>query len=333
MNLTRFARRHYTPQRPPIEAAPRFSRALGGPHIHIKRDDLLGLSAGGNKTRKLEFLVADALSKGADTLITCGAVQSNHCRLTLSAAVKEGMKCRLVLEERVPGSFDAASGGNILLFHLLGVEEITVVPQGSDLTGAMEKVQDELAGQGRKGYMIPVGGSNPIGATGYVACAQELMEQTFEMDLPLDAIICACGSAGTQAGLVTGCYGCSMDIPVLGINVGGTQAEQEELVYALAQETARYVGVKTPIPREAVTCLDGFVGPGYSIPSPEMAEAVKLLARTEGILLDPVYTGKAMAGLMALVREGRFKQDDHVLFLHTGGTPALEVYKDYILSH
>lgn len=333
MNLTRFPRRHYTPQRPPIEAVPRFSGALGGPHIHIKRDDLLGLSAGGNKTRKLEFLVADALAQGADTLITCGAVQSNHCRLTLSAAVKEGMKCRLVLEEQAPGSFDPASGGNIFLFHLLGVEDITVVPRGADLTAAMEAMGAELAAHGRKGYMIPVGGSNPVGATGYVACAQEIMEQTFEMGLGVDAIICASGSAGTQAGLVTGCYGCNMNIPVLGINVGAPQAEQEELVYALAQETARHVGVKSPIPREAVTCLDGFVGPGYSIPTPEMAEAVKLMARTEGILLDPVYTGKAMAGLMALVREGRFNQDDHVLFLHTGGTPALEVYKDYILSH
>lgn len=333
MNLTRFPRRHYTHTCPPIEAVPRFSEALGGPHIYIKRDDLLGLSAGGNKTRKLEFLVADALSKGADTLITCGAVQSNHCRLTLSAAVKEGMKCRLVLEERIPGSFDPAAGGNIFLFHLLGVDDISVVPQGADLPTAMQGVADGLISQGRKGYMIPVGGSNAIGATGYVACAQEIMAQSFDMDLRLDALVCASGSAGTQAGLVTGCYGCNMNIPVLGINVGGPKARQEEMVYDLVQETARRVGVATQIPRDAVTCFDGFVGPGYSVPTPEMAEAVKLLAGTEGILLDPVYTGKAMAGLISLVREGRFKPDDHVLFVHTGGTPALEVYKDYILSH
>jgi D-cysteine desulfhydrase len=333
MNLAQFPRRRYTQGQTPIERVPRFSKALGGPDIYIKRDDLLGLTAGGNKTRKLEFLVADALAQGADTLITCGAVQSNHCRLTLAAAVKEGLKCRFVLEERVPGSFDPKASGNIFLYNLLGIEQIRVVQAGSDLMGEMERVAQELAAEGRKGYAIPVGGSNAIGATGYVACAQEILDQTFDMGLDIDAVVCASGSAGTQAGLVAGLYGCSMNMPVIGINVSRTREEQEDIVYRLVRETADYVGVNLEIPRDAVTCFGDYVGPGYSLPTPEMAEAVTLLARTEGILLDPVYTGKAMAGLIDLVRKAHFEKDSRILFLHTGGSPALYVYQDYLLSH
>lgn len=311
---------------------PRFSEALGGPNIYIKRDDLLGLTAGGNKTRKLEFLVADALSHGADTLITCGAVQSNHCRLTLAAAVKEGLKCRLVLEERVPGSYNPKASGNNFLFRLLGAEEIKVVPGGSPVLEMMEEVAGEVAAQGRKAYVIPGGGSNPIGATGYVACAQEILEQTFELGLDIDYVVCASGSAGTHAGLVTGFVGSNASIPVLGINVSRTKETQEDLVHRLVQETAAHVGVCSEISREAVTCFGDYVGPGYSLPTPEMAEAVRLLARTEGIVLDPVYTGKAMAGLIGLSRQGYFEKDHNVLFIHTGGTPALYVYEDDILA-
>ncbi|MCK5485658.1 MAG: pyridoxal-phosphate dependent enzyme, partial [Desulfobacterales bacterium] len=164
MNLARFPRRRYTEGQTPIEKLTRFSEKLGGPNIFIKRDDLLGGAGGGNKTRKLEFVVADALTKGADTLITCGAVQSNHCRLTLSAAVKEGLKCRLVLEERVPGSYDTRASGNNLLFQLMGVERIKVVPGGSDMMKEMQVVADEVAEEGRNAYIIPGGASNPIGA-------------------------------------------------------------------------------------------------------------------------------------------------------------------------
>ncbi|MCF8146311.1 MAG: D-cysteine desulfhydrase [Deltaproteobacteria bacterium] len=331
MNLAQFPRRRYTQGQTPIERLPRFSKVLGGPDIYIKRDDLLGLAAGGNKTRKLEFLVADALARGADTLITCGAVQSNHCRLTLAAAVKEGLKCRFVLEERVPGSYDPKAGGNIFLYHLLGIEQIQVVAAGSDLMAEMTQVAQKLATEGRKGYIIPVGGSNAIGAVGYVACAQEILDQTFEMGLDIDAVVCASGSAGTQAGLVTGLHGCSMNIPVIGINVSRAREEQEDIVYGLVRETARHVGVHFDIEPDAVTCFGDYVGPGYSLPTPEMAEAVTLLARTEGILLDPVYTGKAMAGLIDLVRKGYFKTDSKILFLHTGGSPALYVYRDYLL--
>ncbi len=333
MNLAKFPRRRYTAGQTPIEKAHRFSEALDGPDIYIKRDDLLGLSAGGNKTRKLEFLVADALAKGADTLVTCGAVQSNHCRLTLSAAVKEGLKCRLVLEERVPGSFDTKASGNIFLFNLLGAEKIKVVSAGSDMMAEMQQVAEEVAAEGRKPYIIPGGGSNAIGATGYVACAQEILDQTFELGLNIDALVCASGSAGTQAGLVTGFYGCNMNIPVVGINVSRAKEEQEYIVYGLVRETADYVGVNFEIPRDAVNCFGDYVGPGYSLPTPEMAEAVKLVARTEGILLDPVYTGKTMAGLIDLVRQGYFKKENNILFVHTGGSPALYVYAEYLLSH
>ncbi len=329
MNLAKFPRRRYTAGPTPIERVPRFSAALGGPNIYIKRDDLLGLTAGGNKTRKLEFLVAEALAQGADTLITCGAVQSNHCRLTLAAAVKEGLKCRLVLEERVPGSYHPDAGGNHFLYNLLGVEQIKVVPAGSDLPEEMAAVAGELAAAGRKGYVIPGGGSNPLGALGYVACAQEILAQTFELGLEIHAILCASGSAGTQAGLVTGVQGCNMNVPVLGINVSRTSQVQEALVYGLVRATAEYAGLSAAVPREAVTCFDDYVGPGYSLPTPGMAEAVRLLAGTEGILLDPVYTGKAMAGLIDLVRKGYFERDSNILFVHTGGLPALYVYQEY----
>ena len=328
MNLAQFPRRRYTEGFTPIEAVPRFSSALGGPNIYIKRDDLLGLSAGGNKTRKLEFLVADAMEEGADTLVTCGAVQSNHCRLTLAAAVKEGLKCRLVLEERVAGSYNPEASGNNFLFQLLGVESITVVPGGSDMAAAMQKVADEVAAAGRKAYIIPGGGSNPIGATGYVACAEEILSQLFDRGLKIDRVVCASGSTGTHAGLVTGFYGNNANLPVIGINVSRTKEVQEPLVYELVRKTAARVGVADEIPKEAVLCFGEYVGPGYSLPTPSMIEAVKLLARNEGILLDPVYTGKTMAGLIDLVRKGYFDRNENILFVHTGGSPALYAYLD-----
>lgn len=332
MNLARFPRRRYTVGYTPIERLPRFSEALGGPEIYIKRDDLLGLAAGGNKTRKLEFLVAEALEQGADTLITCGAVQSNHCRLTLAAAVKEGLKCRLVLEERVAGSYDPEASGNNFLFRLLGVEAIKVVPGGSDMMAEMQKVAREVAEEGRRAYVIPGGGSNPVGATGYIACAEEILAQSFDMGIDIDRVVCASGSSGTHAGLVTGFYGNNCHIPVVGINVSRSKEDQETLVYDLVQRTAHHVGIRSPIPKEAVVCFGDYVGPGYSVPTPEMAEAVRMMARTEGILLDPVYTGKAMAGLIDLVRKGVFREDETILLVHTGGSSALYAYMSDILD-
>lgn len=333
MNLARFPRRRYTEGTTPIEKLPNFSKELEAPNIFIKRDDFLGLTAGGNKTRKLEFLVAEALSVGADTLITCGAVQSNHCRLTLSAAVKEGLKCRLVLEERVADSYNPEASGNNFLFRLLGVEKIKVVPGGSDMMKEMQNVADELIAESRKPYIIPGGGSTPLGALGYVACAEEILVQAFEKGINFNCVICASGSAGTHAGLVTGFYGNNSLIPVIGINVSRTKEDQEKLVYDLVQKTADYIGIKSKITKDAVVCYDEYVGPGYSLPTLEMTEAVQMLAGTEGILLDPVYTGKAMAGLIGLVRKGGvFKKNDNVLFIHTGGSPALYAYIEAILS-
>jgi D-cysteine desulfhydrase len=298
----------------------------------MKRDDLLGFAAGGNKIRKLEFVVADALAQGADTLITCGAVQSNHCRLTLAAAVREGLKCRLVLEERVPGSYNPKASGNNFLYHLMGVEEIRVVPGGADLIKEMQSVADSLAVDGRKGYPIVGGASSPLGALGYVACAEEILAQAFDMGIRIDSVICASGSAGTHSGLLAGFWGNNSGIPVVGINVSRTKEAQERIVFDLASETAALLEIRGEIPRSAVECFGDYVGPGYSLPTEGMVEAVKMLARTEAVLMDPVYTGKAMAGMIDLIRKRHFKKGQKILFVHTGGSPALYAYMDAFLS-
>lgn len=329
MNLAKFPRRGYLKHPTPIEHLPNFSKALGGKvNVYIKRDDLLPGCAGGNKTRKLDFCIADALAKGADTLITCGAVQSNHARLTLAWAVHEGMDCHLVLEERVKGSYKADASGNNFLFGLLGATSVRVVPGGAPMLEEMEKTAEKLRAEGKKPYVIPGGASNSIGALGYVSCAQECIEQLFHMGLNIHALIVPSGSAGTHAGTVTGICGSNADIPVLGMNVSRPRDVQEELVYNLVKSTAKLIGLKQEIPASAVTCFADYVGPGYSLPTDSMIEAVKLLARTEAILLDPVYSGKAMAGFIDQVRKGAFPAGSNLLFLHTGGSPALYAYMD-----
>jgi D-cysteine desulfhydrase len=325
MNLARFPRRRYTHGFTPIEAMPRLSAALGGPQLFIKRDDLLGLAAGGNKTRKLEFLVADALAQGADTLITVGAPQSNHCRLTLAAAAKEGLACRLIIEERVAGTFSTEALGNNLLFDLMGAANIRVVPLGSDLAAEMDKDAAAVRAAGGKPYTIVGGGSNPLGALGYAACAAEIVTQAFDMGVPFDRIVVASGSAGTHAGILAGLAALNAGIPVIGINVRRQRAEQEGNVHKLALATSALLGTPAPT-REDVVALDDWVGPGYSLPTAEMVASVRLLAASEGILLDPVYSGKAMAGLIGLVRSGQFAPDERLLFIHTGGSPSLHAY-------
>lgn len=332
MNLAKFPRRRYLVTRSPIDKLSRLSKRLGGPTIYMKRDDLLGPAGGGNKTRKLDFVVADAIEKGADTLITCGAVQSNHCRLTLAAAVQEGMPCHLVLEERVKGSYNPRAAGNNLLFHLMGVASITVVAGGSDMMAAMQGVADRVTAEGATPYIIPGGASNEIGALGYVSCAEEILRQSFEEGIRIDRVVCASGSTGTHAGLLTGFYGNNSQIPVIGINVSRTKEVQEALVYELVEKVAAKVGIENPIPKETVVCFGDYVGPGYSQPTDSMIEAVRMLAETEAILMDPVYTGKAIAGLIDLVRKGFFDPDENVLFVHTGGSPALHVYADCFLG-
>ncbi len=329
MDLSKFPKRNYVQDPTPIEAVPAFSLALGGKvNVFIKRDDLLPGCAGGNKTRKLDFCIADAIEKGADTIITCGAVQSNHCRLTLAWAVKEGLDCHLVLEERVAGSYKPDGSGNNFLFNILGVKSTKVVPGGSDMVAEMAKVSARLQAEGKKTYIIPGGASNSIGATGYVACAQEVLQQLFEQGLSIDHMVVPSGSAGTHAGIVVGMYGTNAGIPVSGINVSRPKDVQEDIVHKLAVETAKRVGMRGDLPASEITCFDSYVGDGYSLPTESMIEAVKLLAQTESILLDPVYSGKAMAGLIDLIRKDHFAPGANVMFLHTGGSPALYAYLD-----
>jgi D-cysteine desulfhydrase len=336
MDLSRFPRRRYTAGPTLLEFLPHFTQALSphgtGPNIWIKRDDMLGLFPGGNKTRKLEFLVADALAQGADTLVTCGAPQSNHCRITLAAAVKEGLKCRFVIEERVPGSFHEHASGNHFMFRLMGVEALTVLPAGSNMAQAMQQVADDLTASGRKGYIIPGGGSNALGGLGYVACAQELQQQFFEQGVRIDQVVVGSGSSGTHGGLLAGFLGNHIGIPIVGIGVSRDPADQEPLVHQEAQAVADLLGLGLTIPREAVVSVGGYWQPKYSVPNARMVEAVQLLARTEAILLDPVYTGKIMAGLIGLARQGFFKPGENVLFVHTGGLPSLHAYEREVLG-
>ena len=329
MNYNKFPRCNYLQGPTPIEGMPALSKALGGAvNLYVKRDDLLPGSGGGNKTRKLEFCIADALDQGKDAIITCGAVQSNHCRLTAAWSAKEGLDCHLVLEERVAGSYKAEASGNNFLFELLDVKSIGVVPGGSDMLAEMGKKADELSTAGKKPYIVPGGASNAIGAMGYAVCAEETMGQLNEMRLDIDHIVVPSGSAGTHAGMAVGMAGVNAGIPISGMNVSRPKDVQEEIVHKLAIELAEKIGVKAGIAREEIVCFDQYVGPGYSLPTDAMIEAVKLFVRTEAILLDPVYSGKAAAGLIDLVRKGHFPSGANVLFLHTGGSPALFAYMD-----
>ncbi len=316
--LTGHRRRTYTFGPTPLHRLPRLEGWLGGrARLWIKRDDRTGLALGGNKTRKLEFLVHDALERECDTLVTCGAVQSNHCRLTAAAANVEGLGCHLVLGEKAPGQYDPRASGNNLLYRLLGA---TVHPRtpGADLDVAMADVAAALRERGRAPYVIPMGGSNALGALGYVACAEELLAQCAAMDLRPHAVVCATSSGGTHAGLAVGLA--PAEVEVHGICVDGDLAQQERRVRNLVALASAAIG-RDP-PPDPILLDAGYIGPGYAQPSPEMVEAVRAFARLEGIVLDPVYTGKAAAGLIGRVRQGRYDDRD-VVFVHTGGTPAL----------
>jgi len=324
IELTAYPRRRYTHGATPLEKLERLSRHLGGYGLYIKRDDCLGLAGGGNKTRKLEFVIADALEQGADTLITSGSVQSNACRLTASAAAIEGLQCRLALEERIPGSYDPGASGNNLLYSLLGTERIRSFPGGTDMSAAMEEMAEEARAEGRTPCVIPLGAGTPRGVLGYVECAREIEEQAERMGVRFDAVVHATGgSGGTQAGLLIGFAESDRPIPVTGICSGSPKEVQKERVVELVRRTENTLRLPVEVGPAAIMCRDDFVGPGYSRPTAEMAEAVRLTARKEGILLDPVYSGKAMAGLIGMVREGTFTKDQNILFLHTGGVPGL----------
>jgi len=327
MHLSRFPRVKLGHLPTPLEPMDALSRELGGPNLFIKRDDCTGLATGGNKTRKLEFLMGQALEQGAEIIVTQGAVQTNHGRQTAAAAARLGLACEILLERRVrepePG-YEVQ--GNVLLDRMFGATLSFHEP--GDMNALALARTEELRGQGRKAYFIPGGGSNVVGALGYVDCALELLQQANDTGLRIDYLVHATGSTGTQAGLLAGLEGANTGIPVIGISVRQPKARQEDAVYALAQATAAHLGVKGGIDRSRVVAYDDYVGGGYGVPTPAMVEAVALTARCEGILLDPVYSGKGMAGLIDLVRKSFFRREDNVVFLHTGGATALFAYSN-----
>jgi L-cysteate sulfo-lyase len=330
MLLSRFPRVSLAHLPTPLEHLPRLSKHLGGPDIYVKRDDCTGLGTGGNKTRKLEFLMADALQKNADVIITQGAVQSNHARQTAAAACKLGMDCELIFEKRVSDAADAyLNSGNVLLDRIFGAN-ISEVAKGTDMNAAMEAVAVDLRAKGKTPYIIPGGGSNTIGALGYVDCALETLSQANHDGIVIDHIVHATGSAGTQAGLIVGLKASHASIPLLGIGVNAAKDEQEEKVYKLAVETAAYVGAPGVVAREDIIANCDYVGDGYGLPTEGMNDAVLLLARMEGLLFDPVYSGKGLAGMIDLIGKGVFSGNENIVFVHTGGSAGLFGYSDIL---
>ncbi len=331
MDLSRFPRVSLAHLPTPLEQLPRLSAHLGGPTIYIKRDDATGLATGGNKARKLEFLVADALAQGCDTLITTGGPQSNHAHQTAAAAARLGLKCQLLLPRLVAGRRPAyEESGNVLLDRLFGAE-VQFIAKEDFRPEAFEQALERLRASSRKPYWIPIGGSTPLGALGYMAAVPELLAQTQIAGCEPTAIIVASGSGGTHAGIVAGLIAAGNAVPVTGISVSGAAAEREPLVARLAAETLGLAGHAVDDPSAVATrvhILDQYVGTAYGQPTPGMVEAVRRVAESEGILLDPVYTGKAMDGLIDLIRKGVFTRRDTVIFWHTGGSAALFAYPE-----
>lgn len=328
MHLARFARIRLAHLPTPLEPLPRLSEELGL-DLWIKRDDCTGLAGGGNKTRKLEFLLGAAFEEDADTLVTQGAVQSNHVRQTAAAAAAHGLACEIILEERTGSkATDYVGNGNVLLDRLFGAT-LRTVPGGTDMVAELEKTAAEVRARGGKPYVIPGGGSNPMGALGYVDCAREIVVQADEMDLEVHRIVTATGSAGTHAGLVAGLAVMGADIPVLGIGVRAPKDRQEANVFKLAEETAALLGQPGRVTRDMVVADCDYVGEGYGLIDQGVIDALTLAARLDGIVLDPVYSGKAMKGLIALARAGQFNGET-VVFLHTGGAQGLFGYQTEI---
>ena len=314
----------------PLEHLPNLSRHLGGPEIWVKRDDCTGLASGGNKTRKLEFSMAAAQAAGADTIVTAGALQSNHVRQTAAAACKLGLACEVLLEHRVAEASEPyANSGNVLLDRIFGAR-LRDYPEGTDFDMAMRDVADEVRDAGGTPYVIPVGASNTVGALGYVNCALELLQQAAQQGIDIGQLVTATGSAGTQAGLIVGLKAQGSDVSVLGIGVSSPQAVQEEKVFELATATADYIGKPGIVLRGDVVANCNYIGAGYGMPTAAMNEAVLLLARLEGLLFDPVYSGKALAGMLDLIRRGEFERGSNMVFLHTGGSAALFAYVDQL---
>jgi L-cysteate sulfo-lyase len=309
----------------PLVKLERLSVALGGPSIYMKRDDLTGLALGGNKTRKLEYILGDALSKGADTIITAGAPQSNHCRQTAAASASLGLQCHLVLG----GGQPAADNGNLLLDKLFNAQ---IHWAGKHRKGEdIPKIVEQLKQAGKKPYVVPYGGSNELGAVAYIEAMKELATQH-----RLDAfshIIFASSSGGTHAGLMIGNKWCGASCQIIGINIDKGEAGDlpfAQQVLNLANSTAQFAGLDYQFGAQDVQLNDAYIGEGYGVIGDLEREAINLTAQTQGILLDPVYTGRAMGGLIDMVRRGELKKSDNVLFWHTGGAPALFAYADEI---
>ncbi len=331
MNLSGFPRVPLAHLPTPLEHLPRLSEHLGGPDIFVKRDDCTGLATGGNKTRKLEFSMGEAQQQGADTIITVGAIQSNHVRQTAAAACKLGMRCEVMLEHRVQKpSATYTNSGNIFLDRIFGAH-LREYPAGTDFTAAMEEVAAEVRSKGGRPYYIPGGASNAVGALGYVGCGIEMLEQFKQQKLKIDHVVSATGSAGTHAGLIVGLRGSGSKLPILGIGVNAPQSVQEERVYKLALETAELVGEAGCVVRDDIIADCNYIGPGYGEPTEAMNEAVLMLARFEGLLFDPVYSGKALAGMIDYIRQGRFTAGQKIVFLHTGGSAGLFAYADTLV--
>ncbi len=315
-------RLHFAHLPTPIESLPRLSAALNGPRLLVKRDDQTGLAFGGNKIRKLEFLVAEARAQGADTLLTTGAMQSNHCRQTAAAAAKFGFQCILVLVGQPP----AQASANLLLDHLFGAEIVWAEKSRRD--EVLQETFEKTAAQGKKPYLVPYGGSSPTGVLGYVYAMEELMQQNPSEGLKPsqgfpDWIVFASSSGGTQAGLVLGARVFGYKGKVLGISIDEPQQTLQERVAKLTSETSERLGPRIAFASGEVLVNDEYTAPGYGVLTDVERLAISLFAKQEGLLLDPVYTGRAAAGLIDLVRKGFFKKEETVLFWHTGGQPAL----------
>jgi len=310
----------------PLEFAPRLSEQMGC-NLFIKRDDCTGLGGGGNKTRKLEYLLADAQQQGADTLVTIGGLQSNHARQTAAAAAKFGYDCELVLQDVVgTPKADYYHNGNLLLDSLFGAR-IHRLDLDEDCDAYAGSLIEKLKTRGRIPYLIPLGGSNAIGSLGYVRCATEILQQTAAREITIDQIVLASGSAGTQAGLLAGLIAANTNIPILGIAVSSTTQEQKQLVEALLRQTLTLLGLDPDQAEDRVVTDGSYFGEGYGMTTATMIAAVKSCAQLEGLLLDPVYTGKAMAGLMDLCGQGVIAPGSNQLFLHTGGSAGLFAYR------
>jgi len=312
----------------PIEKLTRLSRELGGPELLVKRDDQTGLALGGNKSRKLEFLVGDALAQRADTLVTAGAAQSNHCRQTAAAAAKAGLKCELVLNGKQPDS----PNGNLLLNRLFDAREHWV--ERSQRAAKLRELPEQLRLEGRKPYVIGVGGSNGVGATGYVVAMIELMEQLRVSRQRVDHILFGTSSGGTQAGIELGARITGFDGKLHGLSIDKNEPEHleyEREVAQIASECAAYIGSNMRLSQADINVVYGYMGEGYGVVGELEREAIRMMARCEGVVLDPVYAGRAFGALVDLIRQGVFKHGETVLFWHTGGTPALFAYAKDVL--